>query len=374
MTRLLPVLALLAGCSDQFENEVGGPNGSNSGGYDGPQHCWDLDYDGEADANEDTNGDGTVDVYDCRGEDGGGSGSNGSDGQDCWDLDGDGVGDPEEDTNGDGVIDVYDCRDEGGDGGGDGGDDTGNGDGGEYGDYYLGRLEIDRAEAVDAFCDRYSGIIGTMVVEVAGEDIDRLDCLVEVIGDLSLRETDVTDSTDFDLTSLTTVTGTLNVRAYGDVEFARLQQVGGALQLHGQSNFGSVGFSFPLLEDVGLEMEYAGLNYVGGDGTTSSSWSGFVQSLSCPSLVEINGPVELTVGKGLQNLDGLSAVQTIRDNLIIRGSKQLSDVTGLHGLSLVGGAVVITDNPSLSTSAAEALVAEIDVIGGTVTVSGNGPG
>ena len=134
MTRLIPVLALLVGCSDQFENEVGGPKGSNDGGYDGPQHCWDLDGDGEADAGEDTNGDGTVDVYDCRGEDGGGSGSNGSDGQDCWDLDGDGIGDPEEDTNGDGVVDVYDCRD-------DGGDDTG---GGGSGVLYAVQVAVDQ--------------------------------------------------------------------------------------------------------------------------------------------------------------------------------------------------------------------------------------
>ena len=123
MVRSLSALLVLAGCSDSFDNDLNGPNGANSGGYDGAQSCWDLNWNGEADPDEDTNGDGTVDVYDCRGEDGsGGSGNNGSDGQDCWDLDGDGIGDPEEDTNGDGVVDVYDCRE-------DGGDDTGGGDG-----------------------------------------------------------------------------------------------------------------------------------------------------------------------------------------------------------------------------------------------------
>ena len=117
MVRSLSALLVLAGCSDSFDNDLNGPNGANSGGYDGAQSCWDLNWNGEADPDEDTNGDGTVDVYDCRGEAGSGSGA---DGQDCWDLDGDGIGDPEEDTNGDGVVDVYDCRDESG-------DDTGGG-------------------------------------------------------------------------------------------------------------------------------------------------------------------------------------------------------------------------------------------------------
>ena len=52
----------------------------------------------------------------CGGSDGdtGPSGSDGSDGSDglaCWDLNGNGIPDfPDEDTNGDGVIDVFDCR------------------------------------------------------------------------------------------------------------------------------------------------------------------------------------------------------------------------------------------------------------------------
>ena len=55
----------------------------------------------------------------CGGSDGddgaagapGAPGSDGSDGLACWDLNGNGVPDfPDEDTNGDGVIDVFDCR------------------------------------------------------------------------------------------------------------------------------------------------------------------------------------------------------------------------------------------------------------------------
>ncbi len=54
----------------------------------------------------------------CEGKDGapgsdgldGAPGAAGTDGQACWDLNGNGVGDPEEDVNGDGVVDVYDCN------------------------------------------------------------------------------------------------------------------------------------------------------------------------------------------------------------------------------------------------------------------------
>lgn len=51
----------------------------------------------------------------CEGDDGapgatGATGQAGSDGFSCWDLNQNGVADPEEDLNGDGVVDIFDCR------------------------------------------------------------------------------------------------------------------------------------------------------------------------------------------------------------------------------------------------------------------------
>lgn len=40
----------------------------------------------------------------------------GPEGQACWDLDGDGIGSTDEDTNGDGLVDVQDCHGSGGGG------------------------------------------------------------------------------------------------------------------------------------------------------------------------------------------------------------------------------------------------------------------
>jgi hypothetical protein len=54
----------------------------------------------------------------CEGDDGapgqdgidGQDGATGAAGQACWDLNNNGIGDPEEDINGDGVVDVFDCN------------------------------------------------------------------------------------------------------------------------------------------------------------------------------------------------------------------------------------------------------------------------
>ena len=92
--------------------------------------CWDLNANGVGDLEEDFNGDGNYDALDCRGLQGpqgetgtagrdgvdgingidGQDGADGLDGRDCWDFNGNGIGDAEEDTNGDGVVDVLDCK------------------------------------------------------------------------------------------------------------------------------------------------------------------------------------------------------------------------------------------------------------------------
>jgi hypothetical protein len=90
--------------------------------------CWDLNGNGEGDLDEDVNGDGVFDALDCQGPPGepgppgpngptGPSGSSsvpgppGPPGQACWDLNNNGTGDLDtEDTNHDGTVDVFDCR------------------------------------------------------------------------------------------------------------------------------------------------------------------------------------------------------------------------------------------------------------------------
>jgi len=71
--------------------------------------CWDANRNGLDDPEEDINGDGVVDVNDCRGSPGP-TGANASSGLDCWDLNGNRLDDPNEDTNGDGTVGGADCK------------------------------------------------------------------------------------------------------------------------------------------------------------------------------------------------------------------------------------------------------------------------
>ena len=99
-----------------------GPQGilGNAGptGPGGGTDCWDLNANLSCDlATEDINGDGTCDALDCKGVAGpaGIAGPTGPPGPggglNCWDLNGNGVADiATEDTNGDGSVDINDCR------------------------------------------------------------------------------------------------------------------------------------------------------------------------------------------------------------------------------------------------------------------------
>lgn len=76
-------------------------------------------------------------------------------------------------------------------------------------------------------------------------------------------------------------------------------------------------------------------------------------------------------GGGLTSLSGLEGLDSL-DTLTLRVNDDLSDVSALHGLSSAGD-VTITNNRNLATTDALALVAEIDRVTGTTTISGNGP-
>ncbi len=62
--------------------------------------------------------------------------------------------------------------------------------------------------------------------------------------------------------------------------------------------------------------------------------------------------------------------------LVACDSDDLTDITALHDIESISGSLTITANPSLPTSAAEALVEAIgkQSIAGEITTSGNGEG
>ena len=77
--------------------------------------CWDTNANGTGDKAEDVNGDGRVDVVDCRGAKGdqgnvGKDGAKGTPGLACWDTNANGKPDAAEDRNTDGKYDARDCQ------------------------------------------------------------------------------------------------------------------------------------------------------------------------------------------------------------------------------------------------------------------------
>ena len=66
--------------------------------------CFDTNRNGQADPDEDVNGDGFFDALDCSGAEG----APGAGGLNCWDLNGNGQADPDEDINEDGFFTALD--------------------------------------------------------------------------------------------------------------------------------------------------------------------------------------------------------------------------------------------------------------------------
>jgi hypothetical protein len=77
----------------------------------------------------------------------------------------------------------------------------------------------------------------------------------------------------------------------------------------------------------------------------------------------------------LETVDGFPSLSVLGE-LQMSTNSSLTDVTGLHDVTAIVGDLTVADNPSLPTSAAEALRDAIGIenIGGTITISGNGPG
>lgn len=117
---------LVAAAVDEALAERPVPGGEDGATGAPGRNCWDLDADGENDPEEDLNSDGSFNALDCIGQPGA-PGEDGADGEDgapgspgvaCWDLNADGVAQLDaEDTNEDGVVDVFDCRGDTGPGG-----------------------------------------------------------------------------------------------------------------------------------------------------------------------------------------------------------------------------------------------------------------
>jgi len=332
-TSILPFFLALSACSEQTLQSTDGGDGSD--GLD----CWDADGNGEADPAEDVNGDGVVDVLDCQGSEGqdgtGQDGQDGEDGQDCWDTNGNGVADPEEDINGDGVVDAWDCWGQDTEDMGDTGD-TGGG-GSASGEPYFSNVEFVSDAMMEEFCERYQVVYGgvTVLASDNGEitSLDGLSCLEYV-------------SNDFNIT-LNTGCGITEV-SLPNLEYA------GKLAVYAAEY---VSLEFPVMESTGqLQLSSPG-----------------IAGLSLDSLTEVTGSVDLSQ-TSLPNLDAFSSLVTIQDSLYMPDNDSMTDLTGMYGVTSVGGWVMIYGNNLFTDDDAWDLVYAIGEanIGGSVSIYSNG--
>jgi len=91
-----------------------------------------------------------------------------------------------------------------------------------------------------------------------------------------------------------------------------------------------------------------------------------------PALVE--GKLAISENGALETLDGLEALRTVVESVLIAGNPALVDIDVLYGITSVAGDVWITDNMSLTDAKAQALVDAIgrENIEGDVWIEGNG--
>jgi hypothetical protein len=83
----------------------------------------------------------------------------------------------------------------------------------------------------------------------------------------------------------------------------------------------------------------------------------------------------MSFNPSLTDVDGLAALWGISGSLLLEENEALVDLTGLQGVSTVGGDFTIIGNGALTNAEAELLRDAIGMsnIGGLVTISNNAP-
>lgn len=93
---------------------------------------------------------------------------------------------------------------------------------------------------------------------------------------------------------------------------------------------------------------------------------------SLETLDDGDGNLRVAENEALISVSGLESLVELWD-LTLDANPSLTDVRPLYGLEAVHGDLTLTDNTSLPTAEALALVEQIEAIGGEVTISGNAP-
>jgi hypothetical protein len=285
----------------------------------------------------------------AAGEDGqsGAEGTPGADGEDglpCWDLDEDGEADPEEDTNGDGSVDVEDCR-------------PADGDDEDEARPYLGDLTLDSDEAGAFFCEHYDRVYGDLIIDGSmlynfTEDVS---CLRAVYGDLRVEAFG-----DLSLPLLQHVEGDMEVKAGNTevIEFPALESIFGSLtlmyshsiEIRYTADFPVLGRllgDLKVLANVHLEaINLPSLTEVSGElEIYNNDWLEDLDGLS--ALESISDNLSITWNDALTDIGGLGSVEYVGGDVEIVLNAALSTTHAqavVDGIDTVDGEVMIEDN------------------------------
>ncbi|MCB9779280.1 MAG: hypothetical protein H6742_12005 [Alphaproteobacteria bacterium] len=192
----------------------------------------------------------------------------------------------------------------------------------------IGDLRISTSSQLDAFCDDYDAVFGSLIVGVPQVgDLDGLSCLKVVQGSLRI---DSPALARLSLPSLRVVDGDLSIVGADqltELELPALEQIGGHLELDGLPSLTRVDTALPRLLRVGGRVDLSGLSglelaagpptlaYVGASVVVTGPAS--TDTLSFPALRTVVGPFQVS---------GLSALSTLElDALEWVGGLEIED-------------------------------------------------
>ena len=248
----------------------------------------------------------------------------------------------------------------------------------------FGDITLQSAEAMDALCARYERVYGNVLVTGDGiTSVQELDCLIEVVGDLTIERTSLVA---VDLRGLRRVGGQLtfiHAEPLETLALPTLQEAGGVL-VSGVP--GLERLSLPALEfvspwhlkvsslalhDVELDelthvdgeltmfgaaleaLRLPALEHVGDHFVLNEPWAGV--DLEVPLLGHVGSLAISEVG-GLERLDAFGALRTIGRDLTVFNNPDLIDIEGLSSVESVGDRFFVQQNPRLPQSQVDALV------------------
>jgi len=206
-------------------------------------------------------------------------------------------------------------------------------------------LEIDLPQDITDFCDAgYAIVDGDVIVDNTRLlNLDGLECLCQVNGDLEITSNGVLYDID-GLAGLKYVYGTFEI-----------SDDSGMVDADGLYNLKYVGDDF-IIRNV---------SSIGGP--TDGPLAGF------NDLIAVGGSFTIETTSSIVHITGFTALESVGADFVLNNNSALADVSGFVSLDYVGADVEITNNPALPGADAQALADSIATVGGTVTVTNNGP-